>query len=273
MTVAPVLIRDLNLAYSSGPTVLSAEELPIQDRALTSLVGPNGGGKTTLLRCIAGLLPPTHGSVELTGIPVYGRGALSRRRRARILSIVLTDRVTPAYLKVEDLVALGRIPYRSVIGTADTQDRYAVWHAMEQTGVTHLAQRTVGRLSDGERQRVMIARALAQEPRILLLDEPAAHLDPPHQTALFQLLHRLVSEGIVTSAVVATHHLHLALHFSHELLLVGGGTVGTGTPRDLLNSGDLERAFLQRLEGGDPPLLDQTRGWFVPRSRTGAGDC
>jgi iron complex transport system ATP-binding protein len=184
--------------------------------------------------------------------------------------VVLTDRVTPAYLRVEDLVSLGRIPYRSVIGGANRDDTYAVHHAMEQTGVTHLCRRPVGRLSDGERQRVMIARALAQEPQVLLLDEPAAHLDPPHQTTLFQLLHRLVSEGIVASAVVATHHLHLALHFSHELVLVGGGTVRTGSPADLLDSGHLEDAFLHGLTARGTPRLDRTRGWFVPNSEDGS---
>lgn len=266
MTDDPVLIHDLRLSYPGGPSVLATESLSIHGGVLTSLVGPNGSGKTTLLRCMAGFLPPSEGSVVLAGTPLYGRGALSRRQRARLLSVVLTDRVTPAYLRVEDLVALGRIPYRSVIGGADPADKHAVHHAMEQTGVTHLTHRPVGRLSDGERQRVMIARALAQEPRILLLDEPAAHLDPPHQTTLFQLLHRLVSEGIVASAVVATHHVHLALHFSHELVLVGDGTVQTGTPRNLLDSGNLERAFLQGLATADAPRLDRKRGWFIPNS-------
>ncbi|MFW5695766.1 MAG: ABC transporter ATP-binding protein [Alkalispirochaeta sp.] len=270
MTDTPVLMRELNLAYPGGPTVLAAHALSIRSGALTSLVGPNGGGKTTLLRCMAGFLPPTRGSVELSGTAVYGRGALSRRRRARILSVVLTDRVAPAYLRVEDLVALGRIPYRSVFGSTDARNDAAVYHAMEQTGVTHLAGRSVGRLSDGERQRVMIARALAQEPRILLLDEPAAHLDPPHQTALFQLLHRLVSEGIVTSAVVATHHLHLALHFSHELVLVGGGAIRTGTPNDLLDTGDLEQAFLHGRDVREALTLDRNRGWFVPNTPGGS---
>ncbi|MFW5826838.1 MAG: ABC transporter ATP-binding protein [Alkalispirochaeta sp.] len=270
MTDAPVLIRNVTVSYPGGPTVLTAEKLSIRGGALTSLVGPNGGGKTTLLRCMAGFLPPSSGSVTLSGASVYGRGALSRRRRARILSVVLTDRIAPAYLRVEDLVALGRIPYRSVIGTSDAGNDAAVYHAMEQTEVTHLARRSVGRLSDGERQRVMIARALAQEPQILLLDEPAAHLDPPHQTALFQLLHRLVSEGIVTSAVVATHHLHLALHFSHELVLVGGGAIRTGTPQELLDTGNLERAFLHGFGGDEGPILDRTRGWFVPSSPNGS---
>ncbi len=270
MTEFPVRAHNLKLSYPGGPPVVSTGVLSIHAGVLTSLVGPNGSGKTTLLRCIAGFLPPTEGSVELAGTPVYGRGALSRRQRARVLSVVLTDRVAPAYLRVEDLVALGRIPYRSLFGAADSQDEHAVRHAMEQTGVTHLSQRTVGRLSDGERQRVMIARALAQGPQILLLDEPAAHLDPPHQTTLFQLLYRLVSEGIVTSAVVATHHLHLALHFSHELILVGGGSVRPGTPQDLLDSGDLERAFLHGLQGDHAPLLDRTRGWFIPNSQRGS---
>mgnify|MGYP001212867543 CR=1 FL=1 len=261
-----ILARGLELAYRGGPTVVVADRLELPDGELVSLVGPNGGGKTTLLRSLAGLLPPRAGTVTIGDRPVYGRRGLSRRDRARLLSVVLTDSVAPAYLRVRELVAMGRLPYQRLVGRESSDDRRAVDRALAQTGTAHLAGRPAGRLSDGERQRVMIARALAQEPEMLLLDEPAAHLDPPHQTALFQLLDTLVRDGIVSTAVIATHHLHLALHFSPRLVLVAGGSVHPGAAADLLESGALEEAFLRDL----PPAtaaesrLDPRRGWFVP---------
>lgn len=271
---APIVARNLRLAYPRGPVVIESDEMTVAAGALVSLVGPNGSGKTTLLRSVAGLLPPREGTILVAGSGMYGRHAVPRRERARLLSVVLTDRVTPAYLLVEELVSLGRLPFQRLLGGTTPRDRDAVTRAMEETGVTHLAGRQVGRLSDGERQRVMIARALAQEPCILLLDEPAAHLDPPHQTALFALLQRLVSEEVVASVVVATHHLHLALHFSRELLLVSNGHVQSGAPRELLADGSVERAFASGVAGGTPAVrtpfpalhLDHHRGWFVPEN-------
>jgi iron complex transport system ATP-binding protein len=270
---APIVARNLRLAYPRGPVVIESEEITVASGALVSLVGPNGSGKTTLLRSIAGLLPPRDGTILVAGSRMYGRHAVPRRERARLLSVVLTDRVTPAYLLVKELVSLGRLPFQSLLGGTTPRDRDAVTRAMEETGVTHLAERQVGRLSDGERQRVMIARALAQEPCILLLDEPAAHLDPPHQTALFALLERLVTEEVVASVVVATHHLHLALHFSRGLLLVSNGQVQSGPPRELLADGSVERAFAPGAGAGSEAhgsrsalRLDHHRGWFMPEN-------
>lgn len=271
---APIVARNLRLGYPRGPVVIESEEITVAAGALVSLVGPNGSGKTTLLRSIAGFLQPREGSILVAGSRMYGRRAVPRRERARLLSVVLTDRVTPAYLLVEELVSLGRLPFQRLLGGTTPRDREAVARAMEETGVTHLAGRQVGRLSDGERQRVMIARALAQEPCILLLDEPAAHLDPPHQTALFALLQRLVAEEVVASVVVATHHLHLALHFSRELLLVAEGRVLSGPPRELLADGSVERAFAPGVgtgaTGSPGPFsalrLDHERGWFMPEN-------
>ena len=147
---------------------------------------------------------------------------------------------------------------------------------METAGVDHLAHRRVGSLSDGERQRVLIARALAQEPRVILLDEPGAHLDPPHQTQLFLLLNRLVEKGIIASALIATHNIHLALYFATTLCVVADGAVTIGKPRPLLDNGSVERAFRSGGRGRHGELrqprtdtipdvrLDRSKGWFVP---------
>ncbi|SIQ36034.1 iron complex transport system ATP-binding protein [Alkalispirochaeta americana] len=255
-----MILEDLRLGYRRGPDVVTVARAEVLPGEVISLAGPNGGGKTTLLRCLAGLLKPREGMVFLEERPLYGSRSWSREARARRLAVVLTDPVSPAYLRVRDVVALGRLPHCSSLQSPSGRDA-AVDQALETTGTLHLAQRSLGHLSDGERQRVMIARALAQEPRILLLDEPAAHLDPPHQTALFLLLRDLVERQVIASAVIATHHLHLALHFSHRLFLLAGTLQGEGTPEELLATGAVERAY----PSPGTITLDPQRGWFIPR--------
>jgi iron complex transport system ATP-binding protein len=246
----------LALGYRHGPVVLRVDEQSVHRGEVICLVGPNGGGKTTLLRCAAGLLKPRTGEVRIDGDGVYGRGALSREERARRLAVVLTDSVVAAYFSAVEVVELGRI---SRPASAAEHGR-AIRRALELSGAWGFSQRPLGSLSDGERQRVMLARALAQEPRVLLLDEPAAHLDPPHQTSLFQLLRSLISDGIIEAAVMATHHLHLALHFSDRLMLVDRHIV-SAPPAELLGSGALAAAF-----HADVDLqLDPVKGWFVPK--------
>ena len=268
MNVSTLQARGLTLRYRKGPVVLELENASVSPGAVVALVGPNGGGKTTLLKTMAGLLPPYAGNIFLGDRPLYGTRALSRADRAAEMAVVLTGAVTPGYLRVQELVDLGRIPYHQLFSSPGAKDAEVVHAVMETVGVEHLAGRRVGSLSDGERQRVLIARALAQEPRILLLDEPAAHLDPPHQTQLFLLLNRLVEEGVIRSALVATHNLHLALHFAPTLFIVAGGSVTIGDPCSLLDGGVLERAFL-------PPKdvrLDRDKGWFTPTGGPGASD-
>lgn len=256
-----ISLDHLVLRYGNGPDVLRIDGVEVlPDNALVALIGPNGGGKTTLLRAAAGLLRPASGMVRLQGTPLYGPRSMNRHHRARLVAVVLTDPVSPAYLRVQELVALGRIPHGGIPGGAAGADhRAVVQRSLEYTEVTHLQHRLIGSLSDGERQRVMVARALAQEPRILLLDEPTSHLDPPHQTALFELLRCLVESQVIETAVVATHQLHLALHFADHLVMVHR-EVHRGTPAELVASGALERAFQphEHLE------FDGQRGWFVP---------
>jgi iron complex transport system ATP-binding protein len=255
--------RDLHLGYRSSPEVLRDANAEVRAGELLCIIGPNGGGKTTLVRSLAGLLPPRHGTVELAGVSLYGRRALDRRQRAQTIAVVLTHTVAPAYLRVHELVELGRLPYRRMRHT----DVQVVSRVLAQSGITQLADRPVGELSDGERQRVMVARALAQEPKILLLDEPAVHLDPPHQSELFLLLGGLVREGIIESVAIATHLLHLALHFSDRILLVADGGVVPGNASELLADGRLEAAFAGPSPAGNgtiPLVLDADRGWFLP---------
>ncbi len=251
-----ITLQELRLGYGSGPDVLVVHEaMELPEHALISLIGPNGGGKTTLLRCAAGLLKPRGGTVRLRGEPLYGPGAISRDRRARVMAVVLTETVFPAYLRVRELVSLGRLPY----GGRDSDA--AIQRALAYTESEYLARRYVGSLSDGERQRVMVARALAQEPEILLLDEPTSHLDPPHQTALFQLLRCLVESRVIETAVIATHQLHLALYFSDLLVLVNR-SVRQGTTTELTESGAVAATFAPHTNLG----LDTHRGWFVPEA-------
>lgn len=254
-----IVAHDLALAYRrrSAP-ILSGIDAEIRKGELLCMIGPNGGGKTTLLRALAGLLPPRRGTVNALQQPLYGRHAMHRRRRARLIAVVLTHTIAPAYLTVNELVRLGRLPY----GDRDNQAPEVIPRVLKQSGIVHLIDRPVGELSDGERQRVMVARALAQEPRILLLDEPAVHLDPPHQSELFSLLHGLVVTGVIDSVAIATHHLHLAMHFADRFLLVADGNVVSGDASRIFDSGEVERAFL-----GDDATglrLDPDRGWFVP---------
>lgn len=263
---AVITAAGLELGYRGGAPVLRVDQLAVERGRMVSMVGPNGGGKTTLLRCLAGLMPPRRGRVFLGGQSVYGRGALSRRERARMIAVVLTEPVSPAYLRVEELVELGRLPHRR---QGDARKRRVVREALDRAGAGALVGRPLGQLSDGERQRVMLARALAQEPQVLLLDEPAAHLDPPHQTALFSLMRDLLEEKVVDLVVLATHHLHLALHFSNQLLVLADGGLRSGTAEELLADAALERAFLAAAEGPAPVpglRLDALRGWFIPGS-------
>lgn len=256
-------LKDLRLGYRGGPDVVEVTQERVDAGELICLVGPNGGGKTTLLKSIAGLLRPRAGNVLLDDRPLYGHHCMTRDERARRLAVVLTDRITPAYLRVRELVSLARIPHYRVgngHGRGFPDHDAIVDRALNSTGVMHLANRPAGRLSDGERQRVMISRALAQEPSILLLDEPTAHLDPPHQTELFLLLRNLVDRGRIQSAVVATHHLHLALHFAHRVFLVARTVRASGAPESLLATGAVAATFP---DTGNLHL-DPLRGWFTP---------
>ncbi|PSL44098.1 iron complex transport system ATP-binding protein [Saccharothrix carnea] len=221
-------------------TVLRDVHLAARPGELITLIGPNGAGKSTLLRTLVGAQPPLAGHVLLDGRDL---AALSPRQRARRLAVTLTEPVDVGQMTVDAVVALGRIPYRSWIGRENARDRAAVDRALLDAGVADLRDRPLTDLSDGERQRVMVARALAQEPAVLVLDEPTAFLDVARRIEFAAMLTRL-STTTGTAIVLSTHDLAFALRRADQVWLVGGdGTVTAGAPEDLACGDAITRAF------------------------------
>ncbi|MBX3053364.1 MAG: ABC transporter ATP-binding protein [Caldilineaceae bacterium] len=244
-TAAPVL-RAENLAVGyrlsrrSERVVAQDLNIAIVPGEMVCLLGPNGAGKSTLMRTLAGLQPALAGSIWLGG----GRlESLNPEQRARRLSIVLTERVDVGNLSAFGLVSLGRHPYTGWSGGLSDADRTVVFWALDAVGATALAQRPVLELSDGERQKVLIARALAQEPHLILLDEPTAFLDLPRRVEMMGVLRGLARET-GRAILLSTHDLDLALRNADRLWLLGGdGLLHAGAPEDLVLSGAFERAF------------------------------
>ena len=242
-SAAALRTRDLAVGYRTRRTrraVLEHVNLAVDSGELVCLLGANGIGKSTLLRTIARMQPPLRGSVELGGADLR---AVSHAELARRLGVVLTERVAVDALTVRQIVGLGRYPHSGWFGGLTARDRAAVDWAIEAVGVRDLAARDFSRLSDGERQRVMIARALAQEPVVLVLDEPTAFLDLPSRVELMGLLRQLTRDRPI-AVVVSTHDLELALRTADTIwLLMPGGDIVTGAPEDVVLCGAIGQAF------------------------------
>ena len=234
------ILKGLNLALRAGE--------------LVCLIGPNGAGKTTLMRTLAGMLKPLEGAVRLDGEDMSRIKPLELARR---LAVVLTERVEIGNLSAYGLAALGRYPYTGWHGRLTAEDRQVVEMAMAQAGCLALGERSVRELSDGERQKVMIARALAQQPQVLLLDEPTAFLDLPRRVELMRLLRGLARET-ESAILLTTHDLDLALRVADRLWLISsGGDFKEGIPEELALNGAIEEVFMS--EG---VRFDHERGAF-----------
>jgi iron complex transport system ATP-binding protein len=225
-----VVAEDINLELGSGE--------------LVCLLGPNGSGKSTLMRTLAGVQRSLGGSVLLKGSDV---GRLHPKKTAKLLSLVLTERVMTGNMSVYSLVALGRYPYTGLMGKLSQEDEAIVRLAIETTGTRPFAHRHIGDLSDGERQKVMIARAIAQDTPVILLDEPTAHLDLPNRLEIIRLLKTLAREQ-QKAVVLSTHELDLALQAADRIWLMNrsGGASSvmlSAIPESLVLEGHLEHAF------------------------------
>lgn len=252
-------IRNLTVGYTRPRhlprVVIEGINARLNRGEFVCLLGPNGAGKSTLIRTLAGMQKPLAGEVRLSGDLL---SSLSAKAVARRMSLVLTDRPAVGLMPVATLVALGRHPYTRWGGRLNREDETAVWRAMTDVGIERLAHRTVSELSDGERQKVMIARALAQEPEVMILDEATAFLDLPRRVELVYLLRSLARTG-ERAILLSTHDLDLALRCADWLWLVPtGGPLLKGVPEDLVLNGAFSDAF-----AGSGALFDKGSGAFV----------
>ncbi|MBI4469936.1 MAG: ABC transporter ATP-binding protein [Acidobacteria bacterium] len=228
------------VVFGYDQPVIKDLSLKVEAGQLVAIAGPNGVGKTTLLRLIRGLLRAQSGSIRLDG---DGIGRLSRRALAKQMGYVLQEHVVPFPLLASEYVMHGRFARGNGLAFESAADRKAVRRAMELTRTAPLAGRPMPALSGGERQRVMLARALAGEPRVLLLDEPIANMDIAFQAEMMQLVRDLTLAGGLISVLI-THELNLASAFSDRLVLLRGGRVfAEGPPREVISPSNLEEVF------------------------------
>jgi len=252
--------NNLTIGYKDKQ-VLSSLNLSLKKGQLTCLLGPNGSGKSTLIRSLTGIQKPIAGSVFIEERPLE---SISQKEMARKLSLVLTDKVAPGNLTVYALVSLGRFPYTSWMGSLGNSDKDLIHWAMDVTGTLKFANRNIGELSDGERQKVMIARALVQDTDIIILDEPTAHLDSPNRIGIFHLLQKLTDETNKT-ILVSTHEIDMAIdHSEHMWLVTKNKNIEAGLPEDLVLHGALEEAF-----GSEELTFDYTKGRFIKNQDKG----
>lgn len=203
------------------------------------VIGPNGSGKSTLLRLLLGALRPSAGRVEFEGLDV---GTWQRRALARRIGVVPQAEDIPFPIAVRELVAMGRYPHLGPWRRAGAADEAAIERALDRCEVAHLSERPLGTLSGGERQRARLARALAQEPDVLVLDEPTASLDIAHEMTMFELLAALAHDG--ATVVVVTHQLNLAARYAQQLLLLDAGVVAAeGAPDEVLTRAIVEHTY------------------------------
>jgi iron complex transport system ATP-binding protein len=211
----------------SGRPVLTGIDLEVRSGEVLGLLGPNGSGKSTLLRTVYRAIRPDGGAVEVGGLDVWSS---TIREVARRCAVLTQDHAVDVELSVLDVVLLGRIPHRSLIGRSDLDEVALARECLDRVDAGHLEDRTLPTLSGGERQRVLLARALAQQPKVLLLDEPTNHLDIAHQLELLGLVRRL---GV--TAVIALHDLTLAAAYCDRLALLDlGRLVAIGPPEEVL---------------------------------------
>jgi len=239
-TTGAIEAAGLGFAYRPGKPVLADVALRAEAGQLLAVLGPNGSGKTTLLRCLLGHVTPAAGTIRLDGRPLgdYGPKALARR-----LAYVPQVAASAFDFTVTELVLMGRFAHTGLLGLAGAHDRAVAHQAMIMTETTEFASRTLAELSGGEAQRVMIARALAQQPAVMLLDEPTSQLDIRHQLMIYAMMRRLAHDWPM-AVVCVSHDVNLAARFADRFVLMRGGRVAAaGGAEQVIRDDVLERVY------------------------------
>ncbi len=248
--------KDLSVGYRNGNRineVLEHLNVSLYAGELVCLLGANGIGKSTLLRTISGVQPPLKGIIEINGRDLT---SYSSKELSKLIGIVYTDRTLAGALTVEELVSLGRQPYTGFFGRLDSDDYKIVNDAIEAVGMSHKSHDYVATLSDGERQKAMIARALAQETPIIILDEPTAFLDVASRIETMQLLRQL-AQSQQKAVLLSTHDVGLSLPLTDRLWLVtSGATVIEGSMQQFIENGALNDLFPNRNVVFDTTVMD-----------------
>lgn len=255
-------IEGLSVSYGRR-RVLQSVSLSVASGEVLALIGPNGSGKSTLVRAASGVIPIEAGSITVDGRAL---AQLSTMERARCLAVVPQARSLPPAFSVYESILMGRTPYLGWLGRAGEQDHERVRYALDRTQMTPLAERMVGELSGGEQQRVLLARALAQDTPVLLLDEPTTHLDLQHRESLVNLVRELAKTRDL-AVLVVLHDLNMAsLYADRVSLLVEGEIQATGTPSEVLTEARLSQVYnvavhiIPHPEYGNPLILPDGRG-------------
>ena len=234
-----LVLQNADLGYGEHP-VLQDISLSVTGGEILAVVGPNGVGKSTMIKAVSGVLPLQAGLIEVNQLDI---ARLTTAERARLISVVPQATKLPGGFSVEEVVMMGRTPYLGWLEREGSYDHDIVHHAMEQTVVDTLHDRLVGELSGGEQQRVLIARALAQEAHVMLLDEPTAHLDLRHQDRTLALIQTLARDREM-AVLIALHDLNLVARIADRVLLLSDGKIKKqGTPVDVLIPEELEAVY------------------------------
>jgi iron complex transport system ATP-binding protein len=248
---------NLSIGYKTKHSTIPIAEnlnLNLQAGKLIALIGANGIGKSTLLRTIIGIQKPLLGTILLNGKNIHEIDALTL---AQNLSVVLTEKLPPSNLTVFELIALGRQPYTNWIGKLTETDIAKVNEAMELTQISHLAAKKHYEISDGQLQKVLVARALAQDTPLIILDEPTTHLDLLHKVALFKLLKKLTQETN-KCILFSTHDIDMAIQLSDEMIIMTPETVVQDEPCNFITKGTFNTLFKD-----EHIVFDATKGKFV----------
>ena len=235
----PLTISNISVSYNNQ-TVIPNLSISLPRPGIVALVGPNGAGKSTLIRAITGVTPISQGKIHLGSVDLLKLSALDR---ARHIAVVPQYAPMPDNFKVQEIVMLGRTPYLPIWQNETANDHAVVTQALKQTNVYNLKERFVSDLSGGELQRVVIARALAQEPDVLLLDEPTAHLDLKHQASILRLINSLTTVNNIT-VLLTMHDINQAAKCADSVALISHGIIEAyGSPTDVYTSERLSKVY------------------------------